>query len=297
MLVPAGLSGCDDYHTILERKEKSLNLWEGILLGIIQGLTEFLPVSSSGHLVMVQSLIKGFRQPGVLFDVMLHLGTLLAVLFFLRREILDILMSLIPAGWFRNFRKDCDSVQTRTRRKMALYIITGTVFTGAIGLSFEEQIHLLFTSTTTVSFMLLITGVLLFMSDRFHGSRVEKDMNIIDSVVIGIVQGISLIPGISRSGSTIAFGIFRGLDGQTAARFSFLLSIPAILGATVLQAKYIGMVPLDDMLVYLAGMFVAAVTGFLTLRLLFFVIRKQKLSIFAYYCWILGISTLIIKAI
>ena len=278
-------------------KEQPLNLWEGILLGIIQGLTEFLPVSSSGHLVMVQSLIKGFRQPGVLFDVMLHFGTLLAVLFFLRREILDILMSLMPAGWFRNFRKDCDSVQMRTRRKMALYIITGTVFTGAIGLSFEERIHHLFTSTTTVSFMLLITGVLLFMSDRFQGSRVEKDMNIVDSVVIGIVQGIALIPGMSRSGSTIAFGIFRGLDGQTAARFSFLLSIPAILGATLLQSRYIGMISLDDMLIYLAGMLVAAVTGFLTLRLLFFVIRKRKLSIFAYYCWILGISTLIIKAI
>ena len=274
-----------------------MNLWEGALLGVIQGLTEFLPVSSSGHLVIVQSFIKGFQQPGVVFDVMLHVGTLLAVLVFLRREILDILISLIPVGWFHNSRRGHDSIDVRAGRKMALYIVTGTVFTGIIGLSSEEKIHHLFTSATTVSFMLLITGALLFMSDRFHGNRLEKDMNIIDSVVIGIVQGISLIPGISRSGSTIAFGIFRGLDGQTAARFSFLLSIPAILGAVVLESKYIGMIPAGDIVVYFTGMIVAAVTGFLTLRLLLFIISKHKLSIFAYYCWILGISTLVIRVI
>ena len=180
---------------------------------------------------------------------------------------------------------------------MALYIITGTVLTGIIGFSFEDRIHHLFTSATTASCMLLITGVLLFISDRFQGSRVEKNMNITDSVVIGIVQGLSLIPGISRSGSTIAFGIFRGLDGQTAARFSFLLSIPAILGALLLESRYIGMIPPGDIAIYLTGMVVAAVTGFLTLRFLLFVIRKRKLSIFAYYCWILGISTLIIQTI
>ncbi|MBW2648254.1 MAG: undecaprenyl-diphosphate phosphatase [Deltaproteobacteria bacterium] len=274
-----------------------MNLWEGILLGVIQGLTEFLPVSSSGHLVIAQSFIKGFQQPGVVFDVMLHFGTLLAVLVFLRREILDILISLMPVGWLHNSRRGTDSMRVHTGRKMALYIITGTIFTGVIGLSFEEKIHHLFTSATTVSFMLLITGALLFISDRFQGGRVEKDMNIIDSVVIGIVQGISLIPGISRSGSTIAFGIFRGLDGQTAARFSFLLSIPAILGAVVLESKYIGMIPPGDIVVYSAGMVVAAVTGFLTLGVLLFIIRKHKLSIFAYYCWILGIFTLIIRVI
>ncbi len=287
---------CDD-HAIRWRKEKSLNLWEGILLGVIQGLTEFLPVSSSGHLVLVQSFLKEFQQPGVLFDVMLHSGTLLAVLVFFRKEILDILISLIPVGWFQNAKRGQDPLQVRSGRKMALYIITGTVFTGVIGLSCEDRIHHLFTSATTVSFMLLITGVLLFISDRFQGSRVEKEMTIVDSVVIGIVQGLSLIPGISRSGSTIAFGIFRGLDGQTAARFSFLLSIPAIVGALVLESRYIGMIPPGDIAIYLTGMIVAAVTGFLTLRFLLFVIRKRKLSIFAYYCWILGISTLIINTI
>jgi len=279
------------------KRTKLLTLWEAILLGTVQGLTEFLPVSSSGHLVIIQSVIKGFQQPGVLFDATLHFGTLLAVLFFLRREILEILTSLIPSGWSAGSRENRDDERVSTGRKTALYIVIATICTGTIGLLFEERIHYLFTSPQTVSFMLLITGALLFISDRFQGSRVEKDMNITDSLVIGIVQAIALIPGVSRSGSTIAFGIFRGLSGSAAARFSFLLSIPAVLGAVVLELKYVEAVSSPDMLIYLAGMAAAAVTGFLTLRLLLFIIRKRRLSIFAYYCWILGISTLIIRLI
>jgi undecaprenyl-diphosphatase len=275
-------------------REEPLNLWVGVLLGIVQGLTEFLPVSSSGHLVIVQGYIQGFQQPGVLFDAMLHFGTLLAVFFFLRREILEILRSLIPSGWPHANR---DNEQVKTGRKMALYIVIATVCTGIIGLLFEERVHRLFTSPRTVSFALLITGILLFLSDRFQGHRGEKEMNMTDSLVIGIVQGMALIPGISRSGATISVGIFRGLDGAAAARFSFLLSIPAILGAVCLESRYIEAVPLDDIVIYLAGMVTAAVTGFLTLRLLLFVIRKRRLRLFAYYCWILGISTLIIRMI
>jgi len=271
-----------------------LNLWEGILLGAVQGLTEFLPVSSSGHLVIVQSLIQGFRQPGVLFDAMLHCGTLLAVTFFLRREIWEILTALIPSGWSREHR---DDTQVSASRKMALYIVIATACTGTIGFLFEERIHRLFTSPATVSFMLLITGTLLFISDRFRGYRGEKEMNMTDSLVIGIVQGMALIPGISRSGATITVGIFRGLDGAAAARFSFLISIPAVLGALCLELRYLEAVSPSDMAIYLAGMATAAVTGFLTLGLLLSVIRKRRLSIFACYCWILGISTLIIRMI
>jgi len=273
-----------------------LNLWEGALLGVIQGLTEFLPVSSSGHLVIVQSFIKGFQQPGVVFDVMLHFGTLLAVLVFFRKDILDILISLIPVGWFHNSRRGHDSMDVRAGRKMALYIITGTVFTGIIGLSSEKNTPSFYIRNNRFFYVAYHRCTAVYVR-QISWRQVGKDMNIIDSVVIGIVQGISLIPGISRSGSTIAFGIFRGLDGQTAARFSFLLSIPAILGAVVLESKYIGMIPAGDIVVYFTGMIIAAVTGFLTLRLLLFIISKHKLSIFAYYCWILGISTLVIRVI
>ena len=271
-----------------------MDIWGGILLGIVQGLTEFLPVSSSGHLVIIQSAIPGFRQPGVLFDAALHFGTLLAVTCFLRREIREILRAVISTV---RTRRECNRTGVSPGRTMALYILIATVCTGVIGLVFEERIHTLFTSPRTTAAMLLITGLLLFLSDRFPGGRKEQDMNITDSIVIGIVQGMALIPGISRSGSTIAFGIFRGLDGAAAARFSFLLSIPAVLGALILESRYIEAVPPADVPIYFAGMIAAAVTGFLTLGLLLFIIRKRRLRIFAYYCWILGISTLIIRTI
>lgn len=271
-----------------------MNLWEGILLGIVQGLTEFLPVSSSGHLVLIQNYMPGFQQPGVLFDVMVHFGTLLAVLFFLRKEVSEILISLVPSAWFRETRNE---THLKTMRTLAFYIVAATACTGSIGLLFEERIHSLFTSPLTVSFALFFTGLLLFLSDRFRGSRGEKDMNMIDSLVIGVVQGISLIPGLSRSGTTIAFGMFRGLDGTTAARFSFLISIPAVFGALIVESRYIPVVDPGNLGIYLAGMVSAAVTGFFTLGLLLFVIRKRKLSVFAYYCWILGICTLIIQTI
>lgn len=269
---------------------------EGILLGIVQGLTEFLPVSSSGHLVLVQSLIKGFQQPGVLFDVMLHLGTLLAIVFFLRRDIYDMLKAMLPLRWYQKRGYDYDESFIGTRRKLILFIVVGTICTGTIGLIFKDFIHGFFERVEVVALMLLVTGVLLFLSDRVKNTpRGEKDLNIYDSIIIGIVQAAALMPGLSRSGSTIAFGIFRKLDGETAARFSFLLSVPAVMGATVFELEYISGVSSNDMVIYLAGMIAAAITGFLTLKILFFIVKKRKLSIFALYCWVLGISTLTMK--
>jgi len=273
-----------------------LGFKEGILLGIVQGLTEFLPVSSSGHLVLVQSLIKGFQQPGVLFDVMLHFGTLLAIVFFLRRDIYDILKALIPLKWYQKRGDDYDESLIHTRRKTALFIGVGTACTGVVGFMVKDHIHGFFERVEVVALMLLVTGGLLFVSDMVKNTpRGEKDLNIYDSIIIGIVQAASLMPGLSRSGSTIAFGIFRKLDGETAARFSFLLSVPAVMGATVFELRYISGVSPGDMAIYVAGMIAALITGFLTLKLLFFIIKKRRLSIFALYCWVLGLSTLIIK--
>jgi undecaprenyl-diphosphatase len=267
---------------------------EGVLLGVVQGLTEFLPVSSSGHLVLVQSFIKGFRQPGVLFDVMLHFGTLLAVLFFFRGEICDILKALLPGSLRGSDGDDLISA----RRKMALLIVVGTGITGMAGLLFENHIHNLFTSVDIVAAMLIVTGLLLFLSDRKErGDKKDEDLGLVDALIIGIAQASALIPGISRSGATITFGIFRGLRGETAARFSFLLSVPAIIGATVFESRYFGSATTDEMWVYVIGMMVAAVTGFFTLKLLFFIVKRRKLSIFAYYCWIVGISTLLMRTI
>jgi undecaprenyl-diphosphatase len=271
-----------------------LTYLESILLGIVQGFTELIPVSSSGHLVIAQSLMPGFQQPGVLFDVVLHLGTLLSVLVFFRRDIIDILLALIPKKCY-NFNI-INSELILQRKQIALLIIVATVLTGSIGLLFKDRIHALFQSVEVTASMLLITGLLLLLSDRVKNTnRQEKDMTFMDGVVLGLVQGVALIPGISRSGTTIAFGIFRKLDRETAAKFSFLLSIPAILGASILESRYAFSISEQDIIVYACGFLTASVTGFLSLKLLFWVIKNMKLSIFGYYCWFVGITTLIVK--
>lgn len=274
-----------------------MSLLEGILLGIVQGLTELLPVSSSAHLVFAQSLIQGFKQPGVLFDVVLHVGTTVAVALFFRREIGEILVALLPKGYRRSLSGRLDTALNDgwvgTRRRFLLYLIVATAITGAIGLGFKDVIHDLFESVELAASMLLVTGILLFLSDRVKNPvRTEAQMNLLDGIVIGVIQGIAVLPGISRSGSTITFGLFRGIEGETAARFSFLLSIPAIAGAAVLEARHAEAIPQDQIAVYAAGGLAAAVVAYLTLKFLFLVVRKRNLRFFAYYCWIVGAAVL-----
>ena len=276
-----------------------MSLWESIILGIIQGLTEFLPVSSSGHLVIAQSFMAGFQQEGVLFDVMVHLGTLLSVFFFLRNDIYTLVLSLLPAKW----RTDSGTIKegfvpVSIGRKMIGLIIVGTIITGSIGILLKDHIHRFFESAELAAGMLIVTGILLYLADKIKNvERTERDMNVTDAVIIGLAQAVALMPGISRSGSTIAFGIYRKINGETAARFSFLLSIPAILGAAVLELKYIHSVSAGEMIIYAAGMISAAITGFLALRLLFFIIKKRELKLFSYYCWIVAATTLFIKGL
>ena len=274
-----------------------MNLLEGILLGIVQGMTELLPVSSSAHLVFAQSLIRGFKQPGVLFDVVLHAGTTVAVALFFRREIGEILVALLPKAYRRSLSGRPDTALNdgwvRTRRRFLLYLVTATAITGAIGFGFKDFIHELFESVVLAASMLLVTGVLLFLSDRVKNPvRTEAEMSLTDGIVIGVIQGLAVMPGISRSGSTITFGLFRGIEGETAARFSFLLSIPAIAGASILEARHAEAIPPGEMTVYVAGALAAAAVAYLTLKFLFSVVRKRNLRFFAYYCWIVGAAVL-----
>ena len=274
-----------------------MTLLEAIILGIIQGFTEPLPVSSSAHLVIIPALIPGFQPPGIFFDVVLHIGTLIAVVFFLRRDIVNIIASLMPAQWPTGSRTTNAGERTANRR-MALLIVVATVVTGVIGVLFKDRIEHLFESVETTAVMLLITGILLFLSDRVKKTdRRKGDMNLTDGIILGLVQAVALIPGISRSGSTITFGIFRGLERETAARFSFLLSIPAIAGAAVLKAAEMGQIPSGDLPALGAGFLSAAVTGFFALKLFFVMINRTGLGIFAYYCWFAGAATLIIRGI
>jgi len=273
-----------------------LTLTEAVILGIVQGLTEPLPVSSSAHLVIVPALIPGFHQPDVAFDVLLHLGTLLAVVFFLRREIGELFASLMPGKAQDDAVPGTDAGEKAANRRMVLWIMIATFLTGAIGILFKNRIERLFESVETTACMLLITGILLFLSDRVKTNQRRKgDMNLTDGIVLGLVQAAALIPGISRSGSTITFGIFRGLERKTSATFSFLLSIPAISGAVILKSGDLLRFPVGDLPAMGAGFLAAAVAGFLSLKLLFAIINKTGLRLFAYYCWFVGAATLIIR--
>jgi len=273
-----------------------VTLIEAIILGVVQGLTEPLPVSSSAHLVIVPALIPGFRQPDVAFDVLLHLGTLLAVVFFLRREIGELFASLMPGKAQDDPVPGTDAVEKAANRRMVLWIMIATFLTGVIGILFKDRIERLFESVETTACMLLITGILLFLSDRVKtNGRRKGDMNLTDGIVLGLVQAVALIPGISRSGSTITFGIFRGLERKTSATFSFLLSIPAIGGAVILKSGDLLRLPAGDLPAMGAGFLAAAVTGLLSLKLLFAIINKTGLRLFAYYCWFVGTATLIIR--
>lgn len=251
---------------------------DAILLGILQGATEFLPVSSSGHLVLAQHLTEGFEQPGVLFDVLLHVGTMVAVVVYFWRDLAGLATSL--------WRKD-DSAASQ--RHMLALLVVGSIPTAIIGLLFKDFFVGLFERPDIVCIMLLVTGTLLWVAEKLRNLEVSrKDMSFLDAVVVGTVQGCAIIPGISRSGSTIAALLLRGVDGETAARFSFLLALPAVFGAALLSFKDLEHVASSSMAPYLAGTLAALFTGLLCIHLLMGIIRRRRLHWFALYCWIVG---------
>lgn len=270
-----------------------MNIYQAAILGIIQGITEFLPVSSSGHLVLFQRLF-GLKEAEILFDIGLHLGTLVAVFIFFRKEISSITVSVI------NYCRE--AIQTGSLfpakdnpdQKLALLIITGSVPTAIIGLLFHKIADRLFSSVLIAGSMLILTGVILFLT-RFVKSP-EKGSSLFsikDSLIIGISQGLAVMPGLSRSGATIATGLFLGLKHETAARYSFLLSIPAILGATLLSFGDPSGETHFPLKIYLTGAFAACVTGYFALRFLFFIVKKGRLHYFSPYCLIMGIVSVI----
>jgi len=250
---------------------------QAISLGIIQGITEFLPISSSAHLAILQHYSKNFQQPGVLFDVMVHFSTLLVVIIYFQKEIIGIVGAILKCGKGEGHR---------VQRRKALLILMGTIPTGAIGMIFKEDLEKSFSSLSLVGAMLAITGLLLALSDRVKGGK--KDLSIFHALLIGTVQGIAIIPGISRSGSTIATGILLGIEREEVARFSFLLSIPAILGAFALELQEFSVLPRNELIPYALGMGFAFVIGLLAIDIFMKIMRRRNLSFFAYYCWILS---------
>jgi len=272
-----------------------MNLIQAILMGVVQGLSEFLPISSSAHLVFASNfykVLKGIEMAHsneeVFFDIMLHLGTLIAVLIFFRKDISDIVKALYVATKTKSLEDH--------NAKTGMYIILGTIITIALALPLNSVAEKLVFAPVFVGILLVITGFLLLMSEDYSKKQINKsaEINRINSIRIAIAQGLAVLPGFSRSGWTIAAGLFSGLDRVTAARYSFLLSIPIILGASMVYPLV--KIDIHEALTYnwtaiIVGTLISGVVGYLCIKYFLKFVSKFSLGIFGYYCIIVGIVT------
>ena len=272
-----------------------MSLISSILLGLVQGLVEFLPISSSGHLAIAAHFMgqAGIGEPPPFFDVLLHLGTLAAVFAAYWQDIREMIAELICG--VRDLARGTTPTPIPPARRLILLIIVGTLPLFVV-LPVKDFIEGLGDNIYFVAGALIVTGFLLFASDRVKkGRKTEKTATLLDVLLVGVAQAIATCPGISRSGTTITAGCFVGLDRRFAVRYSFLMSIPAILGANILTLKDAiteKTIIVSDIPVYLVGVAVAAVVGYLCIRLLKMIADKGRFGWFAYYCWAAGVIVL-----
>lgn len=265
-----------------------MEFFKAIVLGLVQGLTEFLPISSSGHLVIFSKILD-FNQPGITFEVFLHLGTLLAVVIVFKDELRQMILSVFSTP---SARKDNSALQTAFQWN--IYIIVATIPAVIVGLFLKDSIDALFDNPLVTYTMLFLTGILMTLTQFVKGKGIV--LNCPRSFVIGIAQSMAIMPGLSRSGSTIFTAMALGIDRVTAARFSFIMSIPAILGAVVLDLKNMLASPpaLSEMTYIIVGSVAAAISGYMAIVLLLKIVRKGQLAWFGYYCFLvsgLGFAT------
>ena len=258
-----------------------MELLKAIILGFVQGLTEFLPVSSSGHLVIGSELLN-FHEQGVVFDVCLHLGTLVSVIIVFREELLAMVKApfalLLGSG---------DATDQHYLR-WGIFVVLATLPAVFVGLFFKDAVQQLFSSTLVAYCMLVVTGLLMIIA-QYLPER-DESVNWYSSILVGCAQACAILPGLSRSGSTIFAGMFLGIAREKIARFSFIMSIPAILGAAVLQLGELFRNPpaSDALLNLVAGTLMSAVAGYFAIKLLLDIIRRNRLQWFGYYCFILA---------
>ena len=274
-----------------------MTYFSSFLMGLVQGLAEFLPISSSGHLAIAQNLLGLETEVPVFFDVLLHLGTLLAVFVAYWKDICEIVVEF--------FRGVGDIVHHTTpkqvppARRMILLIIVATLPLVVV-LPFHEKVQALGDNMVFVGAALVVTGFLLFACDLVRkGRKTAKNATLLDALVVGVAQAIATMPGISRSGMTITAGCFCGYERSFAVRFSFLMSIPAILGANVLSLAdaFKDGIIWAEVPMYMVGVITAAVVGYACIRLLKMIAQKGRFGAFSYYCWAVGLLTLLLCAI
>ena len=266
-----------------------MDIIQGIIIGIVQGLTEFLPVSSSAHLIFIQNILG--VESSLAFDVFLHLGTLIAVLWYFRWDIIKMLKSwwlsigdLLQGRFMQGFRDD-------PYKRLAWYVILATIPVGIVGVLFEDSVDALFAGALYVpAFFLFVTGTILYLSQRMPGGNINlHNITKKEALFMGLGQACAVLPGLSRSGTTISAGLVAGLDKEFAAKFSFILSIPAIFGAFVFKLKDIGSAMDANFLPIFLGFIASIIAGYFAIKWMLDLIQNKSLDIFAYYCWVVGI--------
>ncbi|MDP6776112.1 MAG: undecaprenyl-diphosphate phosphatase [Candidatus Latescibacteria bacterium] len=255
-----------------------MTIWEAALLGLVQGLSEFLPISSSGHLVLGQAIL-GVETGDITFEVLVHFGTLLAVVTALWGRVRSLVVGCVKGE--------------KTAWRLAWMLALGSVPAAVVGLAFKDSVKSAFSSPTAACAWLLVTGTVLFTT-RFARDR-DRGIGIPETLLIGIAQAFAVLPGVSRSGMTISTGLWRGVDGREVAEFSFLLSLPVILGATAVKVGELSAQPpgWESLAPLLTGTVVAYLSGVLAIRWLFYLMGGRRLDRFAYYCWAVGLVGLV----
>ncbi|MDY4834949.1 MAG: undecaprenyl-diphosphate phosphatase [Frisingicoccus sp.] len=282
-----------------------MSLWKAILLGLIQGITEFLPVSSSGHLAIFQYIFKVNTDTGMLFEVMLHLGTLISVCIVFWKDIRKLFIEgihvLVDA--FVNLKikltksdEKYRRIVTNAYRKFVLLILATSVPTALIGLILNNVMEAATNSLLVPGICLIINAIILLVVGSLPGGKKKvKKTSYKEAAVIGVAQGLAVLPGISRSGSTISACLGLGFDRSFAVKYSFIASLPAIIGANLLELRHLGEAVSSggEILYYAAGMIVAGIAGYICIRIMMRVVSEKKFSYFAYYCAIVGVISLI----
>ena len=283
---------------ILILEGNKLTYLSSVLMGVLQGIAEFLPISSSGHLALFQHFfgMEDFESTQLFFTVMLHFGTLVSVFIYYWHDIVDMIREFFLAiGDLFSRRGTRQKAQTPPARRMVLLIIVATLPLFVV-LPVKGLIEAATGNVVFVSLALIATGFLLFFSDRFaRGRKTARTATLADAVLVGCAQAVGTLPGISRSGMTISAGMLRGYDRTFAVRFSFLMSLPAVFGATLLELKDALEVGLDPAILpyCVVGMVVAGVVGYFAIRLVNLLADKGKFGAFAYYCWAVGLVSLV----
>jgi undecaprenyl-diphosphatase len=285
-----------------------MTLLKAILMGIIQGVAEFLPISSSGHLAIFKGLFGVNTDSGLLFDVLLHLGTLVAIFIAFWKDIKELIVEgfSIVGLFFLNLgiglgrifgsKKDYKRIITTPYRRFVMLVIVSTIPTGLIGVLFKDVIENAGETLLIPGMFLILTGILLTIADKTPaGKKNETNTTYKDAGIIGLAQGIATFPGLSRSGTTITACLLSGFHKDFAVKYSFIMSIPAVLGAVVLELKDFTEISVTgiEMVNYFVGTVIAGVVGYISIKTMLVIVRGKKFKYFAYYCFVVGLIAII----